>query len=68
MKTATNISPQEKSSISTLNIIVIILSVYVLVALLVDTFFHLPPEISKILDYIDSKLYRSEHSKILGTE
>ncbi len=46
--------PQEKSSISTLNIIVLILSVYVLVALIVDTFFHFPTEIAKILDYIDN--------------
>lgn len=37
-----------------LNFLVLLLSIYVLVALLIDTFFHLPPEISKALSYIDN--------------
>lgn len=43
-----------KDSLSFLNVIVLILSVYVLVALLVDTVFKLPLEISRILNFIDN--------------
>jgi voltage-gated potassium channel len=44
----------KKLPISYLNLIVLILSIYVLGALLADTFFKLPPEISKVLMYIDN--------------
>jgi voltage-gated potassium channel len=56
-----------------LNSLIIILSIYVLLALLIDTFFKLPPEISKLLFTIDNgicfififdfslRFYRSEH-------
>jgi voltage-gated potassium channel len=37
-----------------LNLLVLILSLYILIALLVDTFFKLDAETSKILEYIDS--------------
>jgi len=37
-----------------LNILILVLSIYVLVALLIDTFFKLPPEISKILRNVDN--------------
>lgn len=47
-------SAPNKDSLSLLNIVVLILSVYVLVALLVDTFFKLPHEISRILNLIDN--------------
>jgi voltage-gated potassium channel len=56
-----------------LNSLIIILSIYVLLALLIDTFFKLPPEISKLLFTIDNgicfififdfsiRFYRAEH-------
>ncbi|MGE0567247.1 MAG: ion transporter [Bacteroidia bacterium] len=37
-----------------LNLLIILLSFYVLIALLVDAFVSLPPEISKLLNYIDN--------------
>ena len=58
-----------------LNLLVLILSIYILVALLVDTFFKLDEETSKILEYIDSiiciffmtefclRFYRAENKK-----
>ena len=42
--------------ISTLNIIVLILSFYVLGALTVDTFYSLPPETARLLNYIDTSI------------
>ncbi|MES2141189.1 MAG: ion transporter [Bacteroidota bacterium] len=45
---------QKEESLNFLNILIIILSFYVLGALLVDTFFKLSIEISKILNYIDN--------------
>ena len=39
-----------------LNIAVIILSAYVLIALLIDTVFTLPPEVSILLNYIDNAI------------
>ena len=41
------------SKLGILDLIVLVLSIYVLGALLVDTFFVLPPEISILLNYID---------------
>lgn len=37
-----------------LNLLIIILSFYVLGSLVVDTFFTLPPEIAKVLNYVDN--------------
>jgi len=45
---------EDKNSFTSLNIIVVVLSVYVLVALLVDTIFKLPTEVSKVLDLADN--------------
>lgn len=62
---------QEK--LTYLNVVIIVLSVYVLCALLVDTLMKLPPEVSRILDIIDNcicgiflveffvRLYRAEN-------
>lgn len=43
---------QEK--LSFLNLLILLLSIYVLGALCIDTFFKIPKEISKILNYIDN--------------
>lgn len=43
-----------ENKLSFLNILVIVLSVYVLGALLADTFFHLPTEVSRIIDLTDN--------------
>ena len=48
------IAEKNDIKIGYLNILVIILSIYVLVALLVDTIFKLPPETSRIIDMIDN--------------
>lgn len=48
------ITTEDKNSFTSLNIIVIVLSVYVLVALLIDTIFILPTEISNVLDLVDN--------------
>ncbi len=42
------------SKLNLLNLIIIVLSIYVLIALLLDTFFKLPPEISRILFLSDN--------------
>ena len=47
-------SEEKKESLGFLNLLILLLSFYVLIALLVDTIFHLPPEISKLLNYIDN--------------
>lgn len=44
----------EKNSLTPLNIIVLVLSIYVLVALLVGTFFKLSVEVSRVLDLVDN--------------
>jgi voltage-gated potassium channel len=44
----------DKNSFTALNILVLVLSVYVLVALLLDTIFKLPTEVSKVLDLVDN--------------
>lgn len=46
--------PNENHNLTFLNLIIIILSVYVLLALLIDTFFKLPAEISNLLTDIDN--------------
>ncbi|MFT3979250.1 MAG: ion transporter [Ferruginibacter sp.] len=39
-----------------LNLLIIVLSIYVLVALLVDTFFKLPPEVARVLNMADNAI------------
>jgi len=46
--------PEEK--IGLINMIVIVLSIYVLVTMLVDTFFKIPTETSRLLIYIDTAI------------
>jgi voltage-gated potassium channel len=46
----------EPQSLSILNILVIILSIYVLSALLIDSVFILPSETSSLLNYIDNTI------------
>ena len=54
---AKNLSLENKNDkLGALNIIVIILSIYVLCALIVDTAIVLPPETSRLLNYIDIAL------------
>lgn len=45
---------EDKKSFTALNILVLVLSVYVLAALLLDTIFKLPTEVSKVLDLVDN--------------
>lgn len=45
---------EEKKELGFLNLLILLLSFYVLIALLVDTLFKLPLEISKILTYADN--------------
>ncbi|NBV37316.1 MAG: ion transporter [Bacteroidetes bacterium] len=45
---------EEFNSLNPLNIIVLVLSTYVLLALVIDTFFQLSVEISRVLDLIDN--------------
>lgn len=44
----------EETKLNPLNLLVLFLSVYVLLALLVDTIFKVPPEVSKVLDLVDN--------------
>jgi voltage-gated potassium channel len=44
----------EENKLGFLNLLIIVLSVYVLIALLIDTIFKLPPEISRLLFYTDN--------------
>jgi len=46
--------PNDNKKIGLLNFIAIILSIYVLVALIIQTVFIIPDEISNILDYVDN--------------
>ena len=43
-----------KEKLTPLNLIILILTIYVLLALLIDTFFNLPDELSKLLSIIDN--------------
>lgn len=47
-------SIEKADNLSYLNIIIIALSMYVLVALVIDTFFKLPSEVSRILNIVDN--------------
>ncbi len=50
----TETKKSETDKLGFLNLLILVLSIYVLVALLVDTFFKLPPEVSKILNIADN--------------
>ncbi len=64
---------REPEKLGFLNLLILVLSIYVLVALLIDTFFKLPPEVSRILNIADNaiclvflldfgtRLYRAEN-------
>ena len=45
---------ENKENLGFLNLLILLLSFYVLIALLVDTIFKLPCEVSKLLNYIDN--------------
>lgn len=45
---------KDKNSITALNILVLVLSVYVLAVLLIDTIFKLPTEVSRVIDLVDN--------------
>jgi len=47
---------EETEKLGFLNLLIIVLSIYVLVALLIDTFFKLPPEVSRILNIADNAI------------
>ena len=55
MAEATEITTSE-NRLGLLNLLVLVLSVYVLLALACDTFFHLEPEVSKLLSLIDDAI------------
>lgn len=46
--------PDKKENLNFLNLLVLVLSCYVLIALLADTLLKLPPQISILLHYIDN--------------
>src|SRR6185503_7741611 len=45
---------KNENKLGYLNILVIVLSIYVLIALLIDTIFKLPPEVSLVVNLIDN--------------
>lgn len=47
-------SEKNQNELDAFNLVIIILSFYVLFALIIDTFFKLTPEVSKILAYVDN--------------
>ncbi len=47
-------SEEKKESLGFLNLLILLLSFYVLIALLIDAVFKLPAETSKLLNYIDN--------------
>jgi len=49
-----NHNEQEESSFSLLNLVVLVLSIYVLTSMFFQQFFTLPSEISKVLDFVDN--------------
>lgn len=51
MQTAT-----KENNLGFLNLLIVVLSIYVLISLLVDTFFKLPTEISRLLFYTDNAI------------
>jgi voltage-gated potassium channel len=53
MTDETTIQAKERNRLGFLNIFIVVISIYVLVALVIDTFFKLAPEISRLLGLID---------------
>ncbi|MEN9684625.1 MAG: hypothetical protein RLZZ28_411 [Bacteroidota bacterium] len=51
-----NTDNQDKEKLGFLNILILLLSIYVLIALMADTFFKLSPEISRMLAFIDDAI------------
>jgi hypothetical protein len=49
-------SESKDKALGPLNIIVLILSIYVLVALIIDTFVKLPAEVSELLSIVDNSI------------
>lgn len=49
-----NAPKDDQEKLGFLNLTVIVLSIYVLLAMLIDTFFKLPAETSRLLNYIDT--------------
>ncbi len=47
---------EKENKLDYLNILVIVLSIYVLIALVADTFFQLPPEVSRVLNLVDNSI------------
>ena len=47
---------KKENSLNYLNVLVLVLSIYVLLALLVDTFFKLPREVSRLLELLDDSI------------
>ena len=47
---------KDQNKLGFLNLIVMVLSIYVLVAMLIDTFIKLPTETSRLLNYIDTTI------------
>ena len=47
-------SPKSEEKLGFLNILTLVLSVYVLIALLVDVFLRLPPETERVLSFVDN--------------
>ena len=44
----------EKNTLTSINVLVIILSIYVLSIFIIETIFTLPSEILKVLDFVDN--------------
>jgi len=49
-----NTQNKEPEKLGFLNILILVLSIYVLIALMIDTFMKLPPEVSRMLTLIDN--------------
>jgi len=57
LQNATPFHSEEKTeSLGFFNLLILLLSFYVLTALFIDTLFKLPPEVSKMLGYIDNAI------------
>ncbi len=47
-------NPSAENKLGLLNLLIIVLSLYVLIALIISTLFTLDPEVAKLLDFIDN--------------
>lgn len=56
METSTTEKDQKQNSLNLLNVLVIILSIYVLLAFIVDTLFNVSEEVSKVLNLLDNAI------------